>query len=552
MIRNAALTALIAAAVVFMLSVPAWAQAPAGEKDAVEALVDLLREKGVLTAQDAELYRAESAKRTDGQGIAVLVDILKSKKVLSDEEAALVSRSRPAGTAEAKPPAIAASERDKEYLDKLTTTVAKELKEAKEQVRAEAREEAEKTSKTEIAKAVPEWTKRIRFGGDIRLRYQHDSYSPGNEEFYYVGFPNTINSTMDHDYFRYRVRLGMEATISDQLGAVLRLSTGNTGNPVSTNALLGDYMNKDGVVFDLAYLRWTPSRYLTLTGGRMPNPWFSTDLVWDNDLNFEGFAATASVPLMQSRVVPFLTAGAFPLGSSDFSQHDKWLTAGQVGVNLNPGGSVRAKLGAAYYYFRHITGVSNDDPIYPTATDWSVPQYKQKGNTLFPINLAFVPPPSDLKWALAAEFREINLTGSLDIGIWDPYHVILTGDYVKNIGYDTDEVARTQMMTFGDPNYDAQTTGYLYGISVGYPSIRNFAEWRAFFNYRYLERDAVVDAFTDSDFHLGGTNAKGWILGAEFGLAKDLWLRLRWLTADQISGPPLGIDVFQADVNARF
>ena len=45
--------------------------------------------------------------------------------------------------------------------------------------------------------------------------------------------------------------------------------------------------------------------------------------------------------------------------------------------------------------------------------------------------------------------------------------------------------------------------------------------------YRYLERDAVLDAFTDSDFHLGGTDAKGYQLGFDLGLSRGAWLRLQ-------------------------
>jgi hypothetical protein len=67
----------------------------------------------------------------------------------------------------------------------------------------------------------------------------------------------------------------------------------------------------------------------------------------------------------------------------------------------------------------------------------------------------------------------------------------------------------------------------------------------------------VVDAFDDPDFHLGGTNAKGWIFGAELGLMKNVWLTARWLSADQISPfqnstGPFSVDVFQLDTNASF
>ena len=61
-----------------------------------------------------------------------------------------------------------------------------------------------------------------------------------------------------------------------------------------------------------------------------------------------------------------------------------------------------------------------------------------------------------------------------------------------------------------------------------------------------------MDAFTDSDFHLGGTNVRGWVMGTDYALSKNSWLTLRWLTADEISGPPLAIDVLQVDITARF
>jgi len=62
----------------------------------------------------------------------------------------------------------------------------------------------------------------------------------------------------------------------------------------------------------------------------------------------------------------------------------------------------------------------------------------------------------------------------------------------------------------------------------------------------------VLDAFADSDFHLGGTDAKGWILGGSYGLADNTWLRARWLSTDEIDGAPLSIDTVQVDLNSKF
>lgn len=89
-------------------------------------------------------------------------------------------------------------------------------------------------------------------------------------------------------------------------------------------------------------------------------------------------------------------------------------------------------------------------------------------------------------------------------------------------------------------------------VAVGMPRIKHRHDWQVFGGYKHLESDAVLDAFTDSDFYLGGTNAKGWIAGGSYGVATDTWLTLRWLSADQIVGPPLAIDVMQLDLNVRF
>ena len=104
-----------------------------------------------------------------------------------------------------------------------------------------------------------------------------------------------------------------------------------------------------------------------------------------------------------------------------------------------------------------------------------------------------------------------------------------------------------------------QTMGYQVGISLGYPKVRNWGEWNASVHYKYLEADAVVDAFTDSDFHGGGTDAEGYTLGLQFGLYKNVWLSCRYMSANEIyenADDPdlthLAIDVFQLDVNAVF
>ena len=62
----------------------------------------------------------------------------------------------------------------------------------------------------------------------------------------------------------------------------------------------------------------------------------------------------------------------------------------------------------------------------------------------------------------------------------------------------------------------------------------------------------MVDGFTDSDFGGGGTNVQGFTLGANFALTKDVRCGLRWMSSDEIAGPPLASDVLMIDLNAKF
>lgn len=475
--------------------------------------------------------RANDSRREESdKTIAAMVELLKKKNLIDADEAALVTgQSETANNNAAMPADISAA-----------------LEEMKKNIQEQVRSEVMNDLLREVWKinsAMTEKDKRLRFYGDIRLRYEKDRFDKNNADFAQPSNPSLLmNTKVDADRFKYRVRFGADAIVDKDVDAIIRLSTGSTSNPVSTNTTMGDSMNKDAVLFDLAYLKWLPWKFLTLYGGRMPNPWLSSDLAWAKDLNFEGLVLQARAPIVESWST-FLTTGAFPLQQYDFTQHGKWLMAGQLGVDRKSHKDTGVKIGVAYYNFKNITGVAND-PNNPGATDWTAPQFQQKGNTLFNISAD----PNVYKTALASEFRELNVTGTLDIGFWDPFHVIILGDYVKNIGFKKDDVAART----GNPEPAKQVEGYQYGMSIGYPAAYAAGQWKAYFYKKRVGADAVVDGFTDSDFHLGGTNATGWILGTDIGVAKNTWLALRWITADQINGPPLAIDVMQVDFNARF
>lgn len=484
--------------------------------------------------------------------LIALIDLLKEKGIISEAEAKQFAErlQRPENSTESQDErviTIIPADKEDEYLDRISKKVARKIEtDVKEDVKDEIRfEMAKEDREMGRDRSVPDWVRRIKWGGDIRLRYQKDFYDEDNAlQVEPDDWSSLMNTRVDRERFRYRVRLSMKAEVNDQTEVGIRLATGNEDNPVSTNDTFGDMFNKDTVTFDQAYIKYAPIQEIELWGGRIPNPFFYTDLVWDNDVNFEGLAVKVDAPFNE-KLSGFVTVGAFPLEEVEFSQDDKWLYAGQIGARFKPRSDLTYTLGVAYYDYENVTGELND-PSQPGLKDYTAPSFMQKGNSLFDID----PAAGSTLPALASEFEQLTLTGEIDIARFYPIHVILTGDYVKNLGFDKDDIAARQGRDPDDlPDTDE---GYLVGITVGHEKVSKLGQWKTFLFYKHLEADAVLDAFTDSDFHAGGTDAKGWILGGEVGIGDNLWITSKWMSTDAIDGPPLAIDTFQIDMNAKF
>jgi len=105
---------------------------------------------------------------------------------------------------------------------------------------------------------------------------------------------------------------------------------------------------------------------------------------------------------------------------------------------------------------------------------------------------------------------------------------------------------------------DVDTNAWQVRADIGWPKVDIAGHWSVFGLYKHVGSDAVLDAYTDSDFHqagasnLGGTNVKGWIVGGNYGLMKNVWLTGKWFSGNVITGPQFGVDMMQLDVNTHF
>ncbi len=528
----------------------------AAEPTGMELLADILKSKGVISPDEAAALKAKTTGAESPESVKALVDLLKNKGLVSDGEADRLNQTLARTTTssqQAAAKAILVVPRDQEYVQKITQNVVTEVKKnIDEQVQTEVAQKAKDGTLAGLGPEVPEWLRKLRISGDIRLRYEPVFYANTNGLILDPNNPGQqIRSTLNSQAEYIVARLKVEADVNDEVTLGVRIASGNQTNPGSDNSIMGDYFIKDGFLLDQAYLLFKPVSDLNIWAGRIPNPWFYTDLIWANDLNFEGVAANYTRNIC-SDLTGSVTMGAFPLQAitQEVTQAEqKWLFGGQATVEYKPNNQYSAKLGVALYDYENTLGVEN--PVGETINDWTAPLFMQKGNTVFNIE----PQTGGIaqKFALASQFRDLDMLIAVDLAFWDPIHVVLSGDYIKNIAFDAQQVS----LLSGRPVQDMQSDAYRAGLLVGYPTPRKFLQWNVFAYYKYVGTDSVVDAFDDQDFALGGTNAKGWIVGAELGLMKNVWLTARWFTSDQISPfqnstGPFSVDVVVFDTHAAF
>lgn len=568
---------------------PTVSRAKATSPNATINLVNMLVKQGVLKEEQAEAL----IKQADDEAY-VAREAAKGATMRAEEAA------KTAGAA-----AAAASPPGTKHVTYVPEVVKRQLREEiKRDVMAKAQ-----TENWASPGKYPEWAQRIRFYGDLRARYEGQFYPTGNDpRAYNFGaintgspydwsdttnpsyWPATYNTSENRDRARLRFRIGADVDVSDNFMAGFRLASGDSNSPVSTNQTLGasgGNFSKYSLWIDRAYLRYQPWDELNFAVGRFDNPfWSPTDLAWHKDLGFDGFAIQARQEVAPG-VTPFFVAGAFPIYNTDlnlgtnlgsgtsglpskYASNDKWLFGGQIGVGTKFAPDSSFRFAVAYYDFNNVQGkysspcdvVSSSDVC---DTDSSRPSFAQKGNTYAMLRNIM---PTQFNsfgrdylyqyFGLASGYRPIVASGQLDLGDFHPVHVVLDGEYIYNSAFNRAAIAavavnNTASTPDGSPGpYNGGNQGWMGRVTVGHKEVKRLWDWNVHAGYKYLESDATVDAFVDSDFGLGGTNLKGYFIGGNLGLSDNVWASLRWMSANNISGGPYSVDVVQFDLNARF
>ena len=584
---------------------PAIAEAPANgdvapAKRSANVTVNLINrmvQRGLLSKEDADdlLEQAEGDAAEERAQLAAAQDATVQAAV-----AQAVAAVQSAGVAEpAEPGSVSVT-----YIPEVVKAQIRD--ELRTEVLAQAREQ-----NWAAPRLFPDWASRIQLFGDVRVRGQGDYFADVNDNT--GAFPNfnaintgapydiagtnfapQLNVDQDRTRIRLRARMGLRAELGDGFSAGLRLATGDSNSPTSTNQTLGGTggvtgsqggnFSKYAVWLDRGFLKYElggqPNRNLAATVGRFDNPFFNTEIIWDDDLGFDGAALHGRYEIAKG-FTPFFAGGAFPVYNTDFNfasnqpakfeSDDKWLFGGQIGTDWKAAKTVHLKLAAGYFDFQDISGQLSD-PYTPQSTsdagntDGSRPAFAQKGNTYRPLRNIIPTADNDFGtsrqfqyFGLASEFRNLTLTSRLDLNYFEPVQISILGEYIKNLAFDRDSINRVAVNNRGSIDqitgvgaYDGGDTAWIVGLRVGSPALEKRWDWLLGASYRHVESDAVVDGFTDSDFGGGGTNVEGYTVSGALALSPRVNFGMRWMSSNEIAGPPLKVDTFQIELNGKF
>ena len=345
------------------------------------------------------------------------------------------------------------------------------------------------------------WLKKFKPSADLRLRHEELIRSTDN------GTSRKFDRTRE----RIRFRIGGEYFFTRNLKAGFRLVTGND-DPVSTNQTLDNTFSTKDFRFDRGYADWK-YKMLQLRGGKFGVPFMQSELLWDGDLSLEGVAEKLSHTFGGTTVELILgqfVVEEFGPSATKENNDDPYLVAYQGTVSQKLGNLGQAKFGVGYFDYQGLLG--------------NLSTQATKGNTL------------DAAGNHATNYDIIDIIGEFKTSMIMGVPVGVFGEYATNIASQAD---------------DLENDAWQVGVKVG-KSVKKLGDWQAKYIYREVEGDAVFDAVSDSDFHEGGTNAKGSELGLKVGLYDGILFNASYFITEAITGPKDKLDRLQLDLVFKF
>lgn len=319
---------------------------------------------------------------------------------------------------------------------------------------------------------------RLKVYGDVRLRYQGD-------------FNRYRRSSRNQELLR--LRLGFEYEPVDDWFFGARATTGDPERPGSPYQKFGDLFDRFEFNIDRGYIRYAPKSIegLWFTGGKFGNPFKVNpvygQLHWDDDIQPEGVAAGYSF-----KDLGFLDTLGVTVAELITIEQD----------NLDEGSA----------FFAQLTGdvALTDELDLFSALGW----------------YHYVNVMPDGSQVILAE----NRTNAVSFGEFESrfsiVHPIIALTY-KGL---------PRPLTFSGEWYEnlraAHGRGSGWATGVAYGQTKKAHDYRVYYQYQEIERDAILSAVAGSEFPVVSA-MRGHMAGVQYQLAEKLQLHVFGMFAEQ-------------------
>jgi hypothetical protein len=344
--------------------------------------------------------------------------------------------------------------------------------------------------------------------------------------------------------------------------------------------------NNYSVYLGQAYLGWRPTSWLDVSFGRVPQPLYTTSMVWDSDYTPEGaveklkysagsidYFATFGQYIYQDTTPANSTSveGGAPAGLlGDYSDHNAYMLAWQVGLTYHLDTNISFKVAPVFYnyvghgnqssgFYGPFVGQGINGFTYGTNTtigsstlpggsgatsgaNVTTSSYNQTGIN----NLAILEFPMELNFKIA----------SLPARAFGDWSINLEGDARARAAYAAGE---TIAGLGGNPNpfpggvQLGQNQALQFGLAVGnnlglvYGTTSKKGTWEARAYWQHVEQYALDPNLLDSDFFEGRGNMQGFYSAFAYSFTDAIIGTIRYGWAERINSQ-LGTGGFNADL----
>jgi hypothetical protein len=357
---------------------------------------------------------------------------------------------------------------------------------------------------------------KLKFKGDFRFRYEDFSQSQDNSPFPDAK-PTANQAIPDRARYRIRLRFGAEKQFGDEVYTAFRLVTGAQTDPTSTNQTLGNEEIYKTILLDQAYLKYTPSfldKKLDFYAGKMVNILDSTAITWDGDVTPEGIAAAARLPLM------FTAKGQYMILAENASARDQYLTNLQLSRDLQVAGQDLHFM-AGYEFVPWVTSMLATVPGTFTSVPAINTPFTVDGNGMVANsqNRGLVPNIEMLEGMLVVKNKLANVPLK----------------WTFHAARNTNSFALTNATTGGKVKVGSLSNADAFFVKLDLGTAANKGDLNGALQWGYIEPNAVLSLYSDSDSGMGYNNQK-W-LKADIGymLTDALQLNLGQYAAKRVN-----------------